>query len=414
MFTSIKHITDTHRTKDDLYLYSKKYDTFPLFNNIPHLKNRSKDELKHFIHHYIFAIFISLVALIIQIYLLPFVDQKTPFLLFFPAVTLSAWYGGLRPGILTTILSLILAAYYLIPPYHSLLITNIPSLVQLFLFAMSSSLISIALEKSKRIDETKEYRLREKDYVMELKKLREEQIIAKEEIKARDEFLSLTSHELKTPLTSMLLQLQTIIHNIRNVSLAEFSVENLMKMLENGELQVKRLSKMINDMLNVSLITTGRLELEIEEMDLSQVVRDVVTSFSERAKKEGYTLTLDANTPVIGHWDKLRIEQVVTNLLSNAIKYGNQQPIHIQVEKNSSEARLVVKDQGIGISQEHQELIFQRFARAVSGKEFKGLGIGLYITKQIIERHNGRIKVQSKPKRGSTFIVELPLKTSKP
>lgn len=232
---------------------------------------------------------------------------------------------------------------------------------------------------------------------------------AQEAIQARDEFLSIASHELKTPLTSMLLQLQTVLHSIRNVSLANFSVENLLKMLEGTEKQTTRLSKMINDLLNVSLITTGKLDLELEKFDLVEVTRDIMDRFSARIQKDNYEITVDAPEPVIGNWDKLRIEQVIANLLSNAMKYGNNQPIAISIYKKGDRAFFIIADKGIGVPIEQQKKIFERFKRGVSSKDYKGLGVGLYITNQIVQTHKGTIHLESEPGIGSTFMVELPL-----
>src|SRR5262249_7933662 len=143
--------------------------------------------------------------------------------------------------------------------------------------------------------------------------------------------LSIASHELKTPLSAMLLQIQTALYNIRNVSLANFSVEKLLKMLQSTEQQTKRLSKMINDLLNISLITTDRFDLEKEKIDLSQLTKDVVERFAERAEREGSPIRLQTEKKVIGNWDKLRIEQAVTNLITNAMKYGDNKPITVNV-----------------------------------------------------------------------------------
>ena len=208
----------------------------------------------------------------------------------------------------------------------------------------------------------------------------------------------------------MLLQLQTALHNIRNVSLANFSVENLMNMLENAEKQTQRVSKMISDLLNVSLITTGKLDLVLEKVDLTSVTKEVVENFYEKLKKESRPLKLETDGAVIGEWDKVRIEQVITNLITNAIKYGDNSPIEVRVKKHHSHAKLEVKDYGIGIPQDQQKKIFSKFERVGASKNIQGLGVGLYITSQIINAHGGTIKVNSKPGHGSLFTVELPIK----
>ena len=208
----------------------------------------------------------------------------------------------------------------------------------------------------------------------------------------------------------MLLKLHDMLHKVRNVSLANFSVPALMKVLENAQQQTRRLSNMINDLLNVSLITTGRLKLDKEEIDLTNIVKNVLENFSEMFKDEGYKVRLDSEKKIIGRWDKNRIEQAITNLVSNAIKYGEKNPIEIKLENNNTTARFIIHDHGIGISKDDQKILFDRFARALTSKEYKkGLGVGLYITYQIIKAHRGNIRVISKSGNGSTFIVELPM-----
>lgn len=253
------------------------------------------------------------------------------------------------------------------------------------------------------------YKQKEKEYLELISQLQKENVQQQKEIKSRDEFLSIASHELKTPLSAMLLQIQTALHNIRNVSLANFSVEKLLNMLQSTEQQSKRLSKMINDLLNVSLIRTGRLDLEKENVDLGQLVKDVVDRFSEKGEREGSPLYLTSNEKVVGNFDKLRIEQAVTNLVSNAIKYGDHEPIEIHVGKKDNIGKITVIDHGIGIPKDRQERIFERFERAVSNHNYKGLGVGLYITRHIVHTHNGRITLESNPNSGSKFTIDLPL-----
>ncbi len=235
---------------------------------------------------------------------------------------------------------------------------------------------------------------------------------AQDAIQARDEFLSIASHELKTPLTSLLLQLQSVLNSIKNDSLANFSIDRTMNSLENMIGQSKRINRLVNDLLNISLITTGRMKLEKEQVDLRQVVVDVVTRLRDQAEKNGSTITIHDGKSILGKWDKIRLEQVVTNLVANAIKYGDNKPISVNLEKNGKTALFTVSDQGIGIPKEKQNAIFDRFKRASNAKQsFKGLGVGLYLVQQIVQAHRGTIKVESKQGKGSIFVVELPLKS---
>ncbi len=232
---------------------------------------------------------------------------------------------------------------------------------------------------------------------------------ARDAIQARDEFLSIASHELKTPLTSMLLQLQAVLHSIKSQSLASFSIEKTMTSLESTIAQSKRLSKLVNDLLNISLITTGRLELEREKTDLRKIVNDVTYRLKESMSKSGSSLSIEDGKAVIGNWDKIRLEQVVTNLITNAIKYGDGKPIEVEIKNSGKHAFLRVTDHGLGIPKEQQDKIFDRFQRGDVKSSIKGLGVGLYMVNEIVRAHKGKIELSSKPNEGSTFTVQLPL-----
>jgi PAS domain S-box-containing protein len=232
-----------------------------------------------------------------------------------------------------------------------------------------------------------------------------------EAVRTRDEFLSVASHELKTPLTPLSLKLQAL---SRAAEAKTVQAERLAKDVEVMRRQVTRLSDLVGDLLDVSRISTGRLQFQLDEVDLSHVVREVVSQFEPRAVKAGCLLELRAEAHVVGRWDRLRVEQVVVNLLSNAIKYGAGKPVYIRVESKDGWARLQVRDEGIGIAPEHLGRIFGKFERAVSERHYGGLGLGLYITRQVVEWLGGSVKVESHPGQGATFRVELPLQGPSP
>ncbi len=342
---------------------------------------------------------------------LSYIPNFSPFLIFLPTITFCAMTGGFMVGFATTVLSmLIISAMLFYPPSHPLLIADVSLFVQTCLFFLLGLFISFIIHSSRQQDKILEYqrKVRQLHYVIEtLEKSYEN---AASEIKARDQFLAIASHELKTPVTSMLLQVQTAIHNIRNVSLANFSVATLLKMLEDTETQSKRLSKMVNDLLDLSLITTGKVDLEKEQTNISEIVKTVTDRYIERLtdKKQ---LSMITKKPVVGYVDKLRIEQAIVNLISNALKYGDSKPITVAVTGSTDKGKIVVKDHGIGIPTDQQKKIFDRFERAVSPRDYKGLGVGLYITYQIIKAHHGKIHVDSQLQKGSTFTIDLPLKT---
>ncbi len=229
----------------------------------------------------------------------------------------------------------------------------------------------------------------------------------REAVRLRDEFLSVASHELKTPLTPLSLKLQAMARSVKTGGL-EALERRLPGDVEVMRRQVRRLSDLVDDLLDVSRISTGRLKLELEQVDLEALAREVVSRFESEAERVGCRLELGAEGCPVGHWDRLRLEQVMTNLLSNAIKYGAGTPIHIRVEGGASHVRLAVREEGIGIAPEARERIFGKFERAVSERNYGGLGLGLYITRQIVEALGGTIRVESAPGEGATFTVELP------
>ncbi len=232
---------------------------------------------------------------------------------------------------------------------------------------------------------------------------------AQEAIRLRDEFLSIASHELKTPLTPLSLKLQMLGREARRQPESPFrkAVEDYITV---GSRQVKKLSELVSDLLDVARIAGGRLRLEFEEMDLGVLTREVTGRHEPEAARVGSTLVLEAPESVLGTWDRLRLEQVITNLVDNAIKYGAGKPIRIQLETDMGHSILRVKDEGIGIAPENLSRIFERFERAVSERHYGGLGLGLYITRTIVEAMGGRIQVDSTPGQGATFTVVLPRK----
>ncbi|MFL5348321.1 MAG: ATP-binding protein [Hyalangium sp.] len=230
---------------------------------------------------------------------------------------------------------------------------------------------------------------------------------AQDAIRLRDEFLSIASHELKTPLTPLSLKLQMLSREARRQPDSPFrkTVEDYVTV---GSRQVKKLSELVGDLLDVARIAGGRFRLEFEEVELGLLTREVVARHELEAARAGSPLVLEAPESVAGHWDKLRLEQVITNLVDNAIKYGAGKPIHIQLEAEAGRALLRVKDEGIGIAPESLSRIFDRFERAVSDRHYGGLGLGLYITRTIVEAMSGSIQVESTLGQGATFTVVLP------
>jgi len=229
-------------------------------------------------------------------------------------------------------------------------------------------------------------------------------------LKARDEFLSAASHELRTPITTLSLQTDGLlaIPISGGNGARRTSDDRMMRRLKAIRRQVVRLNQLVDQLLDVSRLIEGRIDLRPEQVDLQALVIEAIDLMRESATQAGSPVLLRLRPEVVGHWDRIRIGQVLTNLLSNAIKFGCGRPIEVELDADETRARVQIKDAGEGILPQEQERIFQRFERATSVQRHPGLGLGLWICKQIVDASHGTISVQSEPGRGSTFSVELP------
>jgi signal transduction histidine kinase len=225
---------------------------------------------------------------------------------------------------------------------------------------------------------------------------------------AREEFMSIAGHELRTPLTSMKLQTQLRKRNLEKGSDYSFTTEKLGKMFDFDNKQLSRISRLIDDMLDISRTSSGKISTYMESFDLCFLIHEVVEVNFELFKAAGIEVQIISSEPVNGSWDKFRIEQVITNLLTNAVRYGAGKPIKISISKEQEQAVIVIEDHGIGIADVNLKRIFQRYER-VTGAPIGGLGLGLYVVSQIVEAHNGLINVKSHLDEGSTFTIKLPL-----
>ena len=233
---------------------------------------------------------------------------------------------------------------------------------------------------------------------------------AREALRERDEFISVAAHELRTPLTALQLKLQGLERGLRaGMREKRGSAANLETRLDGALRQTERLSSLIERLLDVSRIAAGRLELAPERFDLAALVHQVADDFKDPAAAVGSELRVNAAQSVEGSWDRLRMEQVLVNLLSNAVKYGAGRPVSVKLDAAGDRVRLTVADEGIGIAPEDIGRIFTRFERAAPLRHYGGLGLGLYISRHIVDAHGGRIDVQSNLGQGSTFVVDLPL-----
>jgi signal transduction histidine kinase len=230
----------------------------------------------------------------------------------------------------------------------------------------------------------------------------------REAVRLRDEFLSVASHELKTPLTPLALRLQLLRQEVDREPESP-RAPRLRGHLEAADRQVRRLTLLVDSLLDATRITRGRLQLRSEDdVNLAAIVRDVVANFEAQAACADCPLELELPARVLGHWDAMRLEQVVTNLLSNALKFGAGCPVLVRLEERDGLARLTVRDGGIGMDTDVRARLFGRFERGVSERHYGGLGLGLFISREIVRALGGHIHVESEPGRGATFTVELP------
>ena len=223
----------------------------------------------------------------------------------------------------------------------------------------------------------------------------------------RDSLISLASHELRTPLTSLQLRVQLLARNARAETLHK---ERFSRDAAGAEDQVKRMARLVDDLLDISRIMSGRFRLDVEDVDLGGFVREVVDRCPE-PQRELVGVRVEGE-PIVGRWDRMRIDQIVSNLLSNALKYGDDNPIEISVGREADRARLVVRDHGIGIAAADLPRIFERFERGAA-RHVGGFGLGLWIVRQVVDALGGTIAVESRLGSGSVFIVELPLEPTR-
>lgn len=230
----------------------------------------------------------------------------------------------------------------------------------------------------------------------------------KNAIRVRDQFLSVASHELKTPISSLKLHVQMRARQLSKGLVDKFTPAQLGKMFSDDERQINRLTRLVDDMLDIARLNSGKFSHHPEEFEIKSLVLEVVERYRGQTGFDNQVIEV-LGDEVVGKWDRYRIEQVIINLLTNAIKYGANKPIEISIFPQGKFVSICFKDQGIGIHEEDQARIFQQFERAVSASEVSGLGLGLYIVRQIVEAHGGVVLVTSRLGHGSEFKVVLPL-----
>jgi signal transduction histidine kinase len=234
---------------------------------------------------------------------------------------------------------------------------------------------------------------------------------AQRELAMRDEFLSIASHELRTPLSALLVQLGSVERTLDLAVAVAPGVDRVTRARDKVASALRhtnRLAGLVDSLLDVSRLAQQRLELQPEPCDLAEIVRDVADRFGDEARRLGCDLVIDVR-PAPGRWDHARVEQIVINLVSNAIKYGAGAPVELTGGPLAAGgATLTVRDHGIGIDDADRARIFERFERAAPSRNYGGLGLGLYIARELVAAHKGTISVVSEPGAGAAFTITLP------
>jgi signal transduction histidine kinase len=311
--------------------------------------------------------------------------QPLLWFLFYPAVFVSSWLGGLRSGALATLVSIAFVFGFFVTPAE---LDNIASSLAFSTVAFFAMGILFAVFHE---------RLREANHKAHLA------------LTARDEFLQIASHELKTPLTPLQLELDNLQRALDRSGIRD---QRMHAQLGIATRQTERLERLVGSLLDASAIAEGHLQLDLERCDLSTIVGNAALEHQREAGRAGSTLEVVADTPLVGEWDRARVEQIVGCLLSNAIKYGSGKPVAVEVRALDGSVRISVHDGGIGMDPQVLARIFGRFERGVSLRHYGGMGFGLFIARGLAEAHGGSLVAESRPGEGSTFTLVLPWKNA--
>jgi signal transduction histidine kinase len=303
--------------------------------------------------------------------------QRTPQVMFLAGVFVAAWLAGPGPGVVASLLSGISSEFLFIRSPHLL-----DGAVSIGLFVLICTPVLILTARLQKAERT-----------------------ARALSEVREEFLAAASHELRGPLTALSLQLAKIDRDARRSE--DPRAARIAQTVEKSNRILGRLTRLIDLLLDITRLQAGKLTLDIGDVDLVEVVREVVARVADDPSMR-CSVAVDADRPIFGKWDRARLDQVVTNLISNACKYGGGKPVRVALERQNGTAKIVVRDEGPGIPANEQSRLFGRFERIGADKNIAGTGLGLWITRQIVDAHGGSVRVESDVGKGATFIVELP------
>ena len=346
---------------------------------------------------FVFAVISVLSAFLVRLSLNPVLNGHAPLILFILSVLLSSWYGGFRTGLFATLFALIVGTYFFIQPHNILIVDQINEIAQAIVFLLEGFLIAL-------LSEARNHLIGELNRVVVAE--HKARIKAEQAMRYREDFISVASHELKTPVTSLKAYTQLLGGKARKEKLREY-----VQYTNQIEGQTDKLIGLINDLLDVSRMQSGRLKFTFAKTNLTDTIHEVVKEMQDISKK--HQLVVKTRGQGVVWADKDRIQQVLINLISNAIKYSPKGgKVIISLLKMTGTTQVSVRDYGIGISPENRRKIFSRFFRVSEEGIYPGLGIGLFISSEIIKRHKGKMWVESTLGKGSTFYFSLPEKQS--
>lgn len=338
-------------------------------------------------------ILLSIFICVIGIYLEANLQNHIPgrFITIYPFLIFILYIAGVIPGLVSIVFYALISTYipYAIAPFG-----KHPVEMRLIIFCISTFVIALIFEHKRKLE----------------KRLMSQAIELERALKTRDEFLSIASHELKTPLTSLMLHSQYFMKGIEQGDPNIYTPQRVDALARQLEKQVTKLNSLVDDMLDISRISTGRLEIRPEEFDFSELINDIKEMLKTPFETSNYPLPIieSNHENVMVKWDRVRMEQVLINLFTNAIRNGEGKPIILNTSVADDKIFITIKDHGVGISEEDVNKIFDCYAKIKNPSQVNGLGLGLYISKQIVEAHQGQLTVESKLGHGSSFKIELP------
>ena len=240
----------------------------------------------------------------------------------------------------------------------------------------------------------------------EVERLRQQVAELTAAVVARDTFISVTAHELRNPMMPIMGQIDLLLNWVRT---GRYSPDQVERKLERLQHAMCHYMKRASILLDVSRITIGKLQLELETIDIIALMRDVAADAADAARHASSPITVTGPDTLPVTWDRLATEQIVDNLVANAIKYGGSSPVELSAEARGGDVRIQVRDHGGGIPPADRARVFERFERAVGpGEQRSGFGVGLWIVRQLAEAMGGTVAIEDAPGGGALFIVTLP------